>query len=64
MFVVPPYRAGQFHPRDGRIRHRMPTSPGLQQKCCKSSPNHLPEAEALGFRHDGVADELVRRALE
>jgi hypothetical protein len=30
--------------------------------CASYPPLHTPRAEALGFRHDGDADALARRA--
>ena len=38
--------------------------PDIEDRFGKLPPVDLPEAEALGFRHDGTADELVKRALE
>jgi hypothetical protein len=38
--------------------------PEVEDRFGKLPPLALPEAEALGFRHDGTVDELVRCAIE
>jgi naringenin degradation protein FdeJ len=36
----------------------------IQRLFASYPPLHTPRAEALGFRHDGSADGLVKRATE
>lgn len=52
------------HGADRRALVRYEPQDPVQRLFASYPPLHTPRAESLGFRHDGTADALVRRAME
>jgi nucleoside-diphosphate-sugar epimerase len=52
------------HGADRRALVRYAPQPMVQRLFASFPPLHTPQAEALGFRHDGSVDALARRATE